>query len=77
MIFPEGFRCEQVYVVTALLDPVAYPAAALAQLYRQRWQAELDLRAIKQGLGGKLLRCRAPARHTSSRPRRYRPAAHR
>jgi hypothetical protein len=57
-----GFRSQEVYVVTTLLDPVAYPPAEIARLYRERWHAELDLRALKQGLGAKLLRCREPAR---------------
>lgn len=57
-----GFRSTTVYVVTTLLDAVAYPPQALAQLYRERWHAELDLRAIKQTLGMKLLSCQSPGR---------------
>ncbi len=57
-----GFRSQQVYVVTTLRDAAAYPAAGLAQLYRERWHAELDIRSIKQGLGAKLLRCQSPDR---------------
>jgi IS4 transposase len=30
--------------LTTLLDPVAYPAEALAELYLQRWQVELHFR---------------------------------
>lgn len=56
-----GFRTRAVYLVTTLVDPQAYPADALAGLYRERWQAELDIRAIKQSLGMKLLSCKTPA----------------
>jgi hypothetical protein len=56
-----GFRTRQVLVATTLLDAAAFPAAALAGLYRARWQAELDLRSIKQSLQMDQLRCRTPA----------------
>jgi len=46
-----GFRTRQVTLVTTLLDPERYPAAALAELYRQRWQVEINLRHLKQTLG--------------------------
>ena len=48
-------------VVTTLLDPTAYPAADLAELYRLRWHAELDLRSLKDTLGMRVLRCHSPA----------------
>ena len=38
----KGFRTKQVIVVTTLLDPEKYPPAEIAQLYRRRWQAELE-----------------------------------
>jgi hypothetical protein len=56
-----GFRTRVVYLVTTLLDARAYPAEALARLYRERWHAELDIRSIKQTLGMKLLSCKTPA----------------
>jgi hypothetical protein len=56
-----GWRCREVYVVTTLLDPVAYPAAEVAALYLARWNAELDLRSLKVGLGLSMLSCRSPA----------------
>lgn len=46
-----GFRTRQITLVTTLLDPQRYPAAALVQLYRQRWQVETNLRHLKQTLG--------------------------
>lgn len=55
-----GFRPEPFVVVTTLTDAKAYPAADIADLYRQRWNAELDLRSIKQTLGMDVLRCKSP-----------------
>jgi hypothetical protein len=47
-------------VVTTLLDLQAYPASELAQLYRRRWLAELDLRTLKSTLKLDVLRCKTP-----------------
>jgi hypothetical protein len=55
-----GFRTRRLVVVTTLLDAAAYPAAALAALYRARWHAELDLRSLKGPLGMDVLRCQSP-----------------
>jgi len=55
-----GFRTQEVILVTTLLDPVAYPATALAALYAQRWDIELHLREIKTLLGLDVLRCLTP-----------------
>src|SRR5262249_45823522 len=56
-----GFRTKALVVVTTLLDAAAYPAADLAELYRLRWHAELDLRSLKETLGMGVLRCKSPA----------------
>jgi hypothetical protein len=55
-----GFRTDVLVVVTTLLDP-AVTADELAELYRARWQAELDLRSLKVTLGMDVLRCLSPA----------------
>jgi hypothetical protein len=55
-----GFRTRVLVVVTTLLDGTAFPHTDLAVLYRMRWLAELDLRALKQTLGMDVLRCRSP-----------------
>ena len=47
-------------VVTTLLDAEVYTKKDLAALYRQRWEAELDLRSIKVVLGLDVLRCKTP-----------------
>jgi hypothetical protein len=57
-----GFRSREVLVVTTLLDAEEYPAEALAQLYRRRWQAELNLRSLKCVLQMDQLRCKTPHR---------------
>jgi hypothetical protein len=56
-----GFRTRRLVVATTLVDAVAYPAESLADLYRARWQAELDLRSLKVTLGLDVLRCQSPA----------------
>lgn len=48
--------------VTTLLDADEYSAAQIAQLYRRRWQAELNLRSLKIVLQMDQLRCKTPHR---------------
>jgi hypothetical protein len=55
-----GFRPRQIILVTTLLDPVAYPAAELAQLYLRRWSVELFFRHIKTTLQMDTLSCLSP-----------------
>jgi len=47
-------------LVTTLLCPKDTPKAVLKALYRERWQVELDLRAIKTTLGMHTLSCKTP-----------------
>lgn len=56
-----GFRTKRLVVVTTLVDKTAVTAADLAELYRARWHAELDLRSLKVTLGLDVLRCKSPA----------------
>ena len=56
-----GFRSKYIVLVTTLLDPVAYPAAELAQLYARRWSVELFFRHIKTTMQMDMLRCLSPA----------------
>jgi hypothetical protein len=44
-----GFRVKTLIVTTTLLDADAFTKADLAQLYRARWHAELDLRFRRAG----------------------------
>lgn len=55
-----GFRTKVIIVVTTLLDPVQYPKEDLADLYRQRWNNELDLRSVKSVMQMECLRCKTP-----------------
>ena len=55
-----GRRTEDLIVATSLTDPQAYPAEDIAELYGYRWNAELDIRAIKQSLGLDHVRCKSP-----------------
>jgi hypothetical protein len=45
-------------LVTTLLDAELYPLEALAELYRQRWQAELHLRDLKITMNMDVLKCK-------------------
>lgn len=54
-----GFRTRVLVVITTLTDPTV-SAEDIAELYRQRWQAELDLRSVKVTLGMDVLRCQSP-----------------
>jgi hypothetical protein len=53
-----GFRTKSIVVVTTFLDPKKTTKADLAQLYRARWNNELDLRSIKSTMQMDVLRCK-------------------
>jgi hypothetical protein len=56
-----GFRPQ--ILLTSLLDPVAYPAAEIVELYHERWELELSFDEVKTHTLEReeaLLRCRAP-----------------
>ncbi|RPH74217.1 MAG: IS4 family transposase [Hyphomicrobiales bacterium] len=55
-----GFRTESLVVVTTLLNAKKYRREEIADLYRRRWQVELDIEAIKITLGMDVLRCQKP-----------------
>lgn len=42
-----GQRTDKIIVATTLLDPVKYPADAIAKLYARRWEVETDLDHLK------------------------------
>jgi hypothetical protein len=57
-----GHRTGTYRLATTLLDPRAYPAAALIRLYHERWEIETAYLELKSTiLGGKVLRARTPA----------------
>ena len=55
-----GFRTQEFYIVTTLLDSTAYPSEEIAKLYLKRWDVELFFRDIKTTMGLDILRCQSP-----------------
>ncbi len=55
-----GFRVNELVLVTTLLDGGRYAKEEVAGLFLQRWNVELDLRAIKCVLQMDVLRCKTP-----------------
>lgn len=53
-----GCRTQVITLATTLLDPIQYPAAAVTELYGQRWQIETNIRHLKQTLKMDVLRCK-------------------
>jgi DDE family transposase len=56
-----GFRTQAIVVVTTLKDPRTIRRSDLTDLYRMRWNAELDLRSLKQTMQMSILRSKSPA----------------
>ncbi len=55
-----GFRVASFVAATTLTDADECAADDIAELYHRRWLVELDIRAIKVGLGMDILRCKTP-----------------
>ena len=55
-----GHRPKRLILVTTLLDPDAYPAEQIAQLYLRRWDIEIDFRHLKSVLGIEVLGGKTP-----------------
>jgi hypothetical protein len=55
-----GFRIRTLIIATTLLDAGEFTKDDLAQLYRARWNAELDLRSLKQTMQMDVVRCKTP-----------------
>ena len=60
LIRQQGFRTQEIIVVTTLLDAKTYTRAQLAKLYQLRWEIEVDLRHVKTTLGMDELRGKTP-----------------
>jgi IS5 family transposase len=56
-----GGRTRLVTLVTTLIDADQYPAAAVAELYGQRWQIETNLASLKTIMRMDVLRCKTVA----------------
>jgi putative transposase len=55
-----GRRTRSIDVITTLIDAEEYTKEDIAQLYGFRWNAELDIRAIKSNLNLVHVRCKSP-----------------
>ena len=55
-----GMRVRHLVIVTTLVSPRQFSREEIAHLYRQRWNAELDLRSIKSTLKMDVLRTETP-----------------
>lgn len=53
-----GYRTRVITLVTTLLDADSYPAEDLAELYRSRWQVEVNFRHLKTTMGMEVMRCK-------------------
>ena len=60
-VHQKGFRTQELWISTTLLDPTMYPAVQVAALYLRRWDMELCFRDLKTTMGMEELRCRTPA----------------
>jgi len=55
-----GFRSQTIIVATTLLNADEFTQSDLARVYRAHWNAELDLRSLKQTMQMEILRCETP-----------------
>jgi hypothetical protein len=60
-IIEKGSRTQVFTVVTTLTDEAEFSKEEIAELYGHRWNAELDIRSIKQSLNLAHSRCQSPA----------------
>ena len=59
-VVEKGRRTKTITVVTTLTDADQYTKEDIAQLYSFRWNAELDIRSIKDALNLDHVRCKSP-----------------
>jgi putative transposase len=59
-VVEKGRRTKTLTVITTLVDPDRYTKEDIAQLYGFRWNAELDIRSIKDSLNLSHVRCKSP-----------------
>jgi hypothetical protein len=56
-IAKKGFRTQQVFIATTLLDEQQWPDEKIAELYGQRWQIETCFNHLKTTMNMNVLRC--------------------
>jgi len=59
-IVAPGRRTKVIDVITTLTDAEEYTTEEVAELYRFRWNSELDIRSIKESLNLGHVRCKSP-----------------
>lgn len=59
-LFIRELKVDKKVLVTTLLSAKTTPRKQLGDLYKDRWQVELNLREIKSVLGMDVLRCKSP-----------------
>lgn len=59
-IVAKGRRTKTMTIITTLIDPQQETTEEIAELYGFRWNAELDIRSIKQSLNLGHVRCKSP-----------------
>ena len=55
-----GFRTRTIVIATTMLHAVDYTVEDIADLFRQRWQVEIDIRSLKTHMKMEHLRCHSP-----------------
>jgi len=55
-----GYRTRTIVVATTLLSKEDYSVADISQLYRLRWDVEINLRSLKTMMNMDVLRCQSP-----------------
>jgi Transposase DDE domain len=58
----KGFRSKTIIVHTTLVDVEQYTKEDIGQAFRQRWNAEINMRSIKNTMQMEYLRCKTPHR---------------
>ena len=59
-ISERGFRTRAVVIATTMLHSGDYTVEDIADLFRQRWQVEIDIRSLKTHMKMEHLRCQSP-----------------
>ena len=60
IVYVREIKKGKTILVTTLLDSKKYLKNEIHDLYRERWQMELDLRSIKAVMGMSILHCKTP-----------------
>ena len=56
----KGYRTQVITIATTLLDAEKYTRDDIAELYRLRWDEEINLRSLKTMMHMDVLRCQSP-----------------